>query len=51
MILVANSNYADCRFRKSSKCMNTSIANGIVVNESLQSQWYCSQCKYFEGRM
>lgn len=50
MILIANSNNADCRFRRNSKCSNMNIASGIVVNDSLQSQWYCSQCKYFEHR-
>lgn len=50
MILIANSNNSDCRFRRNSKCGNMNIANGIVVNDSIQSQWYCSQCKYFERK-
>jgi len=50
MILIANANNLQCKYRKNGKCANTNIANGIVVNDSLQSQWYCSQCKYFENK-
>lgn len=43
-----NNNYKSCTHRNGNKCTNDKIASGPIVNDSLQSKWYCSTCKYFE---
>ncbi|MBD3388240.1 MAG: hypothetical protein GF416_04100 [Candidatus Altiarchaeales archaeon] len=37
-----------CIHRNEDRCTNNKIANTPVVNDSLQSQWYCSNCPYFQ---
>ena len=39
-----------CKFRSGSHCANDLIANKPIVNDSLQSRWYCSNCKYYAER-
>ncbi|MFH0860945.1 MAG: hypothetical protein V1921_07070 [Candidatus Altiarchaeota archaeon] len=48
MNLSLNENNRVCRFRSGDRCSNEMVAHGPIVNDSLQSQWYCSACKYFE---
>ncbi len=47
MIPLLNNNEL-CKHRRGEKCMNEQIAKGMIVNGSMQSRWYCSNCKYFE---
>ncbi|MFH1054971.1 MAG: hypothetical protein V1744_02625 [Candidatus Altiarchaeota archaeon] len=39
-----------CSHRSGDRCGNNQVANTPVVNDSLQSKWYCSNCPYFETR-
>jgi hypothetical protein len=48
MVPVENTNHKTCRHRKSDRCTNELVGDGVVVNDSLQSRWYCSQCNHFE---
>ena len=36
-----------CLHRVGDRCGNSRVANAAVVNDSLQSRWYCSNCSYF----
>ncbi len=36
-----------CVHRVGDRCGNSRVANTPVVNDSLQSRWYCSTCPYF----
>ena len=36
-----------CKFRNGNRCINDMIAKKPVVDDSLQSRWYCSNCKYY----
>jgi len=39
-----------CSHRVGDRCANPQVANTPVVNDSLQSRWYCSNCPYFNVR-
>ena len=47
MVPVTRDNHK-CIHRRQDRCGNASVANAPVVNDSLQSRWYCSKCPYFE---
>ncbi|MFH1835446.1 MAG: hypothetical protein ABH851_04585 [Methanobacteriota archaeon] len=51
MVPVENNNNEMCKWRIGDKCINEKIAAGIIVNESTQSRWYCSNCQHFEEPM
>lgn len=48
MVPIENDNNERCRWRMKDKCVNEKIASGIIVNDSLQSRWFCSNCQYFK---
>ena len=47
MVPIANNNGERCRFRTRDRCSNAQVALGLIVNDSLQSRWYCAQCAHF----
>jgi hypothetical protein len=50
MVPISNQNSERCSFRRGDRCTNDKIADGIIVNDSIQSQWYCANCEYFKNR-
>jgi hypothetical protein len=47
MVPVENENNRRCRWRVGDKCVNEKVGFGVIVNESLQSKWFCSGCQHF----
>jgi hypothetical protein len=39
-----------CIHRVGDRCGNSNVANAPVVNDSLQSRWYCSNCPYYNAQ-
>ena len=50
MVPISNDNNEKCVFRRGDRCVNDKIAAGIIVNDSIQSRWYCANCEYFKPR-
>ena len=46
MVTISKDNKA-CVHRVGNRCQNERVANAPVVNDSLQSKWYCSNCPYY----
>ncbi|MFH1788440.1 MAG: hypothetical protein ABH834_03565 [Candidatus Altiarchaeota archaeon] len=47
MVPIENENNQRCRWRVGDKCGNDQVGAGIIVNDSLQSRWFCSGCNHF----
>ncbi|MFH1403160.1 MAG: hypothetical protein ABIH11_02705 [Candidatus Altiarchaeota archaeon] len=40
---------SSCRYRVNNRCSNSQIASSPIVDDSLQSRWYCSNCEHYSA--
>ena len=48
MVPIENENNDRCMWRVGDKCVNEKVGAGVIVNDSLQSKWFCSYCNHFD---